>query len=193
MIIKLCGRTIEPEHARRICFWFIAIILIAIPISVYFYNTNPGTMKLFRFAFEGFFNYFEKGEWYVASNDTLSTMVVFPETFKTWLIGDGYFSNPTNTDPYFIGQVTGGYYMGTDVGYLRFIFYCGVIGLIAFSVFIIRCAHYCTKDFSDCKLLFWSICLLNFIIWLKVSTDIFLVFALFLMINTVNDEDIMYI
>ena len=56
-------------------------------------------------------------------------MYVFPDNLKTWLIGDGYFSNPYNIDPYFTGRFVGGYYMSTDVGYLRFIFYSGLVGI----------------------------------------------------------------
>lgn len=45
-----------------------------------------------------------------------------PENTRTWIIGDGYCGDPNN-DPYYIGpQPKGGYYMGTDVGYMRFIF-----------------------------------------------------------------------
>lgn len=62
-------------------------------------------------------------------------MYVFPDNLKTWIIGDGYFSNPYNTDPFYIGTRSRGYYMGTDVGYLRFIFYFGLIGLSAFIAF----------------------------------------------------------
>lgn len=38
------------------------------------------------------------------------------------MIGDGYFENP-RTDPYYIGYQWKGFYMGTDVGYLRFLFF----------------------------------------------------------------------
>ena len=90
-----------------------------------------------QFAFEGFFSLVEKGRWEVSSNEILKNMYRFPESIKTWIIGDGYIENPKN-DPYFIGKLTGGYYMGTDVGYLRFIYYFGLIGLIAFIIFMVK-------------------------------------------------------
>jgi len=71
--------------------------------------------------------------------------------------------------------------MGTDVGYLRFIFYFGLIGLSAFILFIIKAFKICYDRFAGVKDLFVMLFLLNMIIWFKVSTDIFLIFALFLM------------
>ena len=171
-------------------FWTICgLVVIAVPIFVYLYNVNPQMHKMLRFAFEGFFNLVETGEWSIASNEKLKTMYVFPEITKTWIIGDGYFNNPMdNNDPYFLGEVTGGYYMGTDVGYLRFIFYFGLIGLSLFLLFFIKCAQYCTEGFKTDKLLFFSMLIANMVIWLKVSTDIFLVFAVFLCAANMQDE-----
>ncbi len=73
-----------------------------------------------------------------------------------------------------------GYYQNTDIGYLRFIFYFGIFGLIAFIWYFIKVGTTCIKRFISHRLLFAILLLLNFIIWCKVSTDIFLVFALFL-------------
>ena len=108
---------------------------------------------------------------------------------KTWIIGDGYFSSPFDTDPYYNGKRTGGYYMGTDVGYLRFIFYFGTVGLICFSILIIQIGKICALKFNDEKILFYLLILLNFTIWLKVSTDIFLVFALFFMVKSHENNE----
>lgn len=163
-------------------------LLISIPIIIYFYNSSPFFHKQFRFAFEGFFSLAETGTWEVASNNTLKTMVVFPDNLKTWIIGDGYFSSPRDVDPYFIGKIVGGYYMGTDVGYLRFIFYSGLVGLIAMSSFILKAGLICIRKFQEYKFLFVMLLVVNFIVWFKVSTDIFLVFALFLMISPEENE-----
>lgn len=165
-------------------FW---IAVVAVPILVTLYHSNAETRKLFRFAFEGFFSLAEKGTWEVSSNDRLmELMVVFPDNLKTWLIGDGYFSNPRNTDPYFTGKITGGYYMGTDIGYLRFIFYFGVIGLMTFMLYFAKVTQACCKYYEEHKHLFLMFLAINFIVWFKVATDIFLVFALFLMLDVAN-------
>lgn len=161
---------------------------VALPIIISLYNNNPAVREDIRFAFEGFFSLAEKGEWDVSSNDRLMTMYVFPDNAKTWIIGDGYFDGPTNTDPYYVGPPMTGFYMWTDVGYLRFIFYFGLIGLAAFMFFFIKCGQVCAHKFRNYALLFWLLMLLNFIIWFKVSTDIFVVFALFLCIPQEDND-----
>ena len=161
---------------------------IALPIIISLYNNNPAVREDIRFAFEGFFSLAEKGEWDVSSNDRLMAMYVFPDNAKTWIIGDGYFDGPTNTDPYYVGPTMTGFYMWTDVGYLRFIFYFGLIGLAAFMYFFFKCGQLCANKFGNYAILFWLLMLLNFIIWFKVSTDIFVVFALFLCISQEDND-----
>ena len=168
---------------RKIWLWMGFFVFMAVLALVYFYNVNPAIHKYTRFAFEGFFSLFEKGEWEVGSNNILKNMIVFPETFKTWIIGDGYIVNPLSIDPYFTGKMTRGYYMGTDIGYLRFLFYFGLAGLIAFSAVIYKAFRICYNRFTNQRALFVMLLLINFIVWFKVSTDIFMVFALFLMVD----------
>ena len=131
----------------------------------------------------------EQGEWTVSSNDRLSNMYVWPDNLQTWLIGDGYFSNPINTDPYFIGTITGGYYMGTDVGFLRFIYYFGMIGLTAFVIFFAGCGLICSKEYPGYRMYFLILVLLGYIVWFKVATDVFVIFALFLAASILRSSD----
>ena len=73
---------------------------------------------LFEFAFEMFFNLAESGSLSTGSTDTLMTMYdAIPTTFKSWIIGDAKWDTAT------------GYYKGTDVGYLRNIWYFGIVGM----------------------------------------------------------------
>lgn len=103
--------------------WFLGVLCVIIPMFIYLYNTNENFYENIRFGFEGFFSLWETGSWQTGSNDILlNHMVVFPDNWKTWLIGDGYAANPVDpryTDPYYTGPVYHGYYMGTDIGYLR--------------------------------------------------------------------------
>jgi len=164
---------------------FLVILTVGIIACVFMYKTNPYFRHGIRFAFEGFFNLFERGEYSVASTETLKSMYVFPDNIKTWIIGDGYFVNPYWFDPNFIwhGENIKGYYKGTDVGYLRFIFYSGLIGLSLFSIYMIKCAKTCAGLLSNYKMLFGFVCLAGFVIWLKVATDVFLFFALFICVG----------
>lgn len=189
-VVYLMWNVLKGQENRKLWQWVVAILIIAIPIMVYMYNNDEATRKLFRFAFEGFFSLWEKGRWEVSSNERMmNVMVVFPDNLKTWLIGDGYFSNPGEIDPYFIGEIVGGYYKGTDIGYLRFIFYFGLIGLLAFMTYFCRVTQICVRKFRRYDVLFMALLAVNFIVWFKVATDIFLVFALMLLVDTTEDAE----
>ena len=163
-------------------------------ICIYLYNSDAGFRANLRFGFEGFFSLVENGEWETHSNDILKEMVIWPDNLKTWLIGDGYFNNPADNtldtfDPYYTGEYFGGYYMATDIGYLRYIFYFGLIGLVAFSLFFIKVSDICVHRFKAFKWMFILILAVNFIQWFKVSTDLFVVFAPFLCISAKENEE----
>lgn len=169
--------------------WIGGIALLVVPYLIYKYNTDIAFHKDIRFAFEGFFAIFEQGEWEVGSNTQLKNMIVFPDNFKTWIIGDGYFDNPVHTDPYYTDELSGGYYMGTDIGYLRFIFYMGITGLLAFSAFICKAAQMAIERFQEYKTMILLLLAIHFIVWLKVSSDCFLIFALLLCIPQKDNEE----
>lgn len=166
--------------------WAIALGLL-VPIAVFFYQTSEQFYELLRFGFEGFFSLVETGEWNVSSNNTLESMIVFPEELRTWIIGDGYFDNPNADINYFGDNPLWGYYMSTDIGYLRFIFYFGLIGLVAISLVMIYAAYICVDSFPEYKNIFWLVLLCNFVVWLKVSTDIFLFFCPFICASIVQN------
>lgn len=179
---------ISPE-VKTIFYWLMGSLLVLIPILIYLYHTDMDVKNNLRFAFEGFFSLAEEGRWNVHSNEILKNMYVFPDNLKTWIIGDGYFANPYDLDPYYTGPKWGGYYMATDVGYLRFIFYFGVIGLFIFSYFMWLSGRVCMQKFKKEKALFVLLLMVHFIVWLKVATDIFLVFALFLVFFPEEEEN----
>lgn len=160
--------------------WCIISLVGTIVIATFLYNTNPMIRSNIRFGFEGFFSLVEKGKWETHSNEILKSMIVFPDNLKTWIIGNGYFSNPSEIDPFYNGVQWKGYYQNTDIGYLRFIFYFGIFGLLAFMGYFIKVGTTCIKRFNAHKMFFTTLLALNFIVWCKVSTDIFVVFALFL-------------
>lgn len=165
------------------------IIIIGVVASTILYQVSPNFRNNLRFGFEGFFSIAEKGRWETNSNNILRGMVVFPETIHTWIIGDGYLDNPFNSDPNYIGQDFHGYYMQTDIGYLRFIFYFGLIGLTAFIIYFLAVTDSLMKRFKSYRWMFLMVLVINLLIWLKVSTDIFLVFAIFLCISQEENEE----
>lgn len=173
---------------KRLWMYGLLLLAIAIGITTYLYNTNSEVEKKLRFAFEGFFSLVEKGKWESGSTSRLKEMYVYPETWKTWVIGDGCFSNPKDIDPYYTGEIIDTFYGGTDVGYLRFIYYFGIFGLMGMCMVLYKAGSFCMRKLVHYKGLFILLLLTNYIVWLKVSTDIFLVFALFLMIREDEEE-----
>ncbi len=163
-------------------------------ICIYLYSVDTVFKENIRFGFEGFFSMAETGEWQTNSNDILKNMIVWPDNLKTWIIGDGYINNPLDNsletfDPYYVGETYGGYYKGTDIGYLRYIFYFGITGLLAFSLYLIQVCKICMVRFRAFSLMFFLVLVVNFIEWFKVSTDLFVVFAPFLCISAKENEE----
>ena len=85
-------------------------------------------------------------------------MYIFPETIQTWIIGDGYWNNPYGS----------GYYMHTDVGYLRLIYYFGLVGLFVYLLMQVSII----KNSFEQKLLIYTIFLYLLVLNLKGFTDL---------------------
>lgn len=177
------------KSTGRIMLWFVGVLVVAVPLLTILYHTNEQFHDNIRFAFEGFFSLAEKGRWEVNSNEILKNMIVFPDNLKTWIVGDGYMLDPTGVDPYYTGPDWGGYYQATDIGYLRFIFYSGLIGLVAMALFIWKAGRISMLKFKDQQTMFWLLLAVNYAVWFKVSTDIFLALALFLVIDKQENEE----
>lgn len=178
LLIMSLFNTSNKVANKRLFYSVILCLVVAVPITIYMYNSDSSFRSYFRFGFEGFFSFAEKGKWDVYSNEILWTMYRFPETLKTWIIGDGYMLS-ANNDPYYIGPFYLGYYKGTDVGYLRFIYYFGIIGLIPCIMQMIKTTQIGMKRLPEYSVLCFMLLMVNFICWFKVSTDTFSVMAIF--------------
>ena len=159
--------------------WLSVVFVVSTAVVIFSYQQYDRFRENFRFGFEGFVSLAETGEWNVKSNETLITMYRFPESLHTWLIGDGYIDS-TDNNPYYIGERYKGYYMSTDVGYLRFVYYGGLFMLLSFLSFIGWSAHTCGDFFPRYKVMFWLMFLVQIGVWFKVATDIFCMFAIFI-------------
>jgi len=96
---------------------FLPVSFIGALIVFYLFSNNE---KMMDWAFELFFNSDNKLMESKSMND-LSEMYLFPDNIKTWLIGDGRSS-----------AAGGGFYMHSDVGYIRSLFYWGLIGTVTY-------------------------------------------------------------
>ena len=160
-------------------------LIIVVLISSWLYRVDADFRDNLRFGFEGFFSLVEKGRWEVKSNDILKGMIVWPELVKTWIIGDGFFDSPDTPDRF--GQLPEGFYMHTDIGYLRFIFYFGCIGLLGMLSALVYMTYTCIKAHPEYKWMFVFFLLVTIIGWLKVSSDVIMVYAPYLILAYEED------
>src|SRR5690606_36567370 len=82
-----------------------------------------------NYVLEIFINYEETGTLSTSSSDATKDMYIFPTNDKTWLLGDGRMM-----------MNDGSYYMGSDVGYVRLIFYFGIISTVLY--FLIQGSYF---------------------------------------------------
>jgi hypothetical protein len=108
--------------------------LIILPLTAFLFislvspKTKDALESAAAFGFEMFINYSESGEFESASTNALQEGFIFPTKAKTYIIGDGkYYETP--------GNPSNGYYMGTDVGYLRLTYYFGLTGMVCYFLF----------------------------------------------------------
>ena len=206
VIGNMIGRTTTVGGGLALVYWGYAIlkgnksgnkfgryllisICIAVPLTTALYFINPVFSEKIRFGFEGFFSLAETGRWETNSNDILfKHMVVFPDNMKTWLIGDGYGANPTENDPYYTGKSYHGFYMGTDIGYLRFIFFFGLFGMFSMIALFLCFWKIGCNRFTNLKDLMTLLLAINLIIWFKATSDLLPLFAILLCISKANQD-----
>ena len=158
----------------QVFFIFIVVLVGIILSAVYFYRTSATFESYLRFGFEAFFNWAETGEFRTSSTDQLGKMWVWPDDTRTWIIGRGTYGVFENN---------------TDIGYCNFIFYCGLIGLAIFSLFFIYVHLVQNRKFHHFWLVSLMLVAITFIVWCKVTTDIFYLDALLFCIAADSDEE----
>lgn len=161
---------------RQILLFFILLVLLASTLLVakVLYDSNPEARENLRFAFEGFFNWVETGEFRTRSTDILmDVMWVWPDNFHDWMIGTGLY---------------GIYVWNTDIGYCNFTLYCGLIGLSIFCIFFIYTSLSLNPKFNRFFLVSLLLIAIQGIIWAKVATDIYCILALLQVIDGDEDE-----
>ena len=152
---------------------FATLLVIFGTLGVVLYNTNDYFYSQLHFAFEGFFNLFEKGEFTTGSTEVLQTMWRWPEDDKSWIIGTGLY---------------GGYKYGTDIGYCRLILYSGLIGFTTFALSFVYYAYFFARKYPRYLWLFLCFLAMTVIVWSKVSTDILLIYAFFFWFTTEESD-----
>lgn len=95
----------------------IILPLLLIGTGVVFYLIANDLDIIIEWVFEMFINMFEDNSMQTDSTDRLKEMYIFPTSLNTWIIGDGMSEDNS-----------GRFYMHTDVGYIRSIYYWGILG-----------------------------------------------------------------
>jgi len=153
------------------------MLLAFIFVYVLFPNITASVTPLFHFALEMFLNYFESGSLTTESTSQLATMYIFPTNVYTYFIGDGLYTADN-----------GFYYMGTDVGYLRLLFYFGIFGIFLFITLQVLMLLISTQKIPHGNTLFIFMLLYLLILNFKGFADLASVLALFFTVS-VSDKN----
>ncbi len=160
---NVIGLRIRTHMVKTMSIFSVLLVVFG-GIGVALYNTSEYFYSQFHFAFEGFFNLFEKGEFTTGSTQVLQTMWRWPEDTKSWIIGTGLY---------------GGYLYSTDIGYCRLILYSGLVGFTTFALSFVYYAYFFARKYPRYLWLFLCFLAMTFIVWTKVSTDLMLIYAFF--------------
>lgn len=131
---------------RRYLLIFGVIILCVVSAYLSSKRLQDEYGKIVEFAFEMVYSYFEGDGLSTESSEDLKTLYVWPDNLKTYLIGDGKFWADAEKQSY---------YMFTDVGYLRLIYYFGVPGMLLFMSYTGVIARMCSR-YSGSKTMYLS-------------------------------------
>ncbi len=128
------------KNLKKVIGWGVMAVFIMLIIQTqenYFASLGLQT----NYAFEIFDNYRSTGEFHSNSYEGTKEMWrTLPETVGTWVMGDAKY----------VDDARGGYYMHVDVGYLRVLFYGGLVGLFLYLFYIFKlCKAFCSRDQSD--------------------------------------------
>lgn len=168
-----------------IVFKFILMFSLTIAIGYFFIKESyydQVMLQVIPHAFEFFYNFTLTGEFYAKSTDVIfNDMVVFPEKFSTWIIGDGFWSNPNGE----------GNYIPSDIGFIRVLFYSGLLGslllytwfLFSYALIRQRFNDYKFRRFIDCYIITLFIAHIKFP-FIFSSISLFLIFFLMTAIPT---------
>jgi len=76
----------------------------------------------------------------IRSTSAVANMVIWPDSIYTYLYGDGRFYDDA-----------GGFYMHTDIGYLRILYFSGILGVVLFMLMNIFLLFYPIVKYKKLK------------------------------------------
>jgi len=178
MLMIINSKSVVHLIRLNIKIFFSLLILIPIIYYIALITIDPHRLEIINnYVFEIFINLFSEGSLSTSSSDTTLSMYVFPETNNTWFFGDGK-----------IMEEDGSYYMGTDVGYIRLLFYFGLPSTLVFIYVLLKYQSILRRLTLSrpLKIFFFIIgvwiLVLNFK-GLTLDTQYFVIFLLFLVLS----------
>ena len=163
----------------QLLFYFIASF-IALVVATMVMVPADYLQGFFDYGFEILSNYLSGYGAESKSTNQLQEIYVFPESINTWLFGDALWTDPRNKDLY---------YMHTDVGYLRMIFYSGLCGLTTYFTFVYAQIKEIHKHYGrDTNWFCLALGLLVVVLMFKGFTDITNILMLFIVSTYYNQR-----
>ncbi|MDX6190117.1 hypothetical protein SGQ83_12220 [Flavobacterium sp. Fl-318] len=164
------------KKVRLFLMYTIIIPLFVLPVFFLLDDKLIETIQVAsEFGFEMFYNYFNEGSLSTGSTDEMKEMYKLPNNSVTYLFGDGiFYANQLND--------SSGYYMGTDIGFLRLVYYFGIIGSLLFFLlqFVVLCKSISYVINKRVKILFIvSMFLFLLVLNFKGLTDLIFLNVLF--------------
>lgn len=146
---------------------------------LYFPDFVASQTDTLNYGFEMFLSYSEGKGLRTSSSDAMSEMLTrWPTSERGWIIGDGIFTMPNGT-----------FYMATDIGFARLIFYFGIFGLAAYYIYaiiLVWMSFYNITRLSKAFCIYFTIMLLA--INLKSFTEYGHYLAIFLIFQLENKK-----
>ncbi|MGP4922406.1 hypothetical protein [Pseudomonas lundensis] len=140
-------------------------------------------------ATEIFRNFLDRGDFHSDSVNSLTTMYVFPENLETYVYGAGKYFESDTSDLAF--------YMYTDVGYLRLLFYSGMGSVFLFILINIYgpASVLCSKSYpgsADVKMFSLALIFIFLIVNFK-GLQVMSIFAVVMFYHSVNKKQEWYL
>ena len=177
--IKFNARLLKKGFFRVfvivLCGFFLIFSLFA--LFPEFVESQSSTID---YGFELFTSYNSGKGLQTTSSNTLSRMLhVWPTSDKTWFIGDGLYTINESD-----------FYMNTDVGYARLIFYFGIFGMLFFYIYEIWLLWISFRNSNKLYVSFFIYFLIMFLfINLKSFTEYSHYVGLFFMLNILSNRE----
>lgn len=152
----------KKKYSLKIVIGMIATIIIIFLIYSISNKYNFKVNKLFEHSFEVVINFIKGNGFKSSSSDKLKEMVFFPKTLKTLIMGDGKYQ-----------LLNGKNYMNTDSGYIRMIFFSGIIGALIFYSFILFIASKILSRING-SLKKYIFCIITLLFFIEIKEPFFL-------------------